>query len=82
MSEDCANIIDLLIARRHSLGMTQNDLAKATGFTQSVIARMENKKSSPLLDTLLKVAIALDCNITVVPANSTQAPGHIPDAGK
>lgn len=67
MSENCAVIIDSLIAQRHSLGMTQSDLAKAACLTQSVIARLESKKATPQLDTLLKVASALGCDITVVP---------------
>lgn len=47
--------------------MTQKELAKASCLTQSVIARFESKKAMPQLDTLLKVASALDCNIAVVP---------------
>lgn len=67
MSENCSVIIDSLIAQRHSQGMTQSDLAKAACLTQSVIARLESKKATPQLDTLLKVAYALGCDIAVVP---------------
>ena len=69
MPENCANIIDLLIEQRHKQGMTQKELAKASCLTQSVIARLESKKVIPQLDTLLKVASALGCDIAVVPAN-------------
>ncbi len=69
MPENCAFIIDSLVEQRHSKGMTQKDLAKASNLTQSVIARLESKKAMPQLDTLLKVASALDCNIAVVPAD-------------
>lgn len=65
-----ANIIDSLIERRKSKGMTQKDLAKAAKLTQSVIARMESKKAVPQLDTLLKVVTALECDLTVVPTES------------
>lgn len=68
MPERCAIIIDQLIEQRHSKGMTQKDLAKAASLTQSVIARLESKKATPQLDTLLKVAAALGCNLEVVPA--------------
>lgn len=47
--------------------MTQKDLAKAACLTQSVIARLENKKAIPQLDTLLKVATALGCSLEIVP---------------
>lgn len=65
--ESCASIIDRLIEYRHSKGMTQKELAEATCLTQSVIARLECKKVIPQLDTLIKVASALGCNIALVP---------------
>ena len=68
MPDNCAIIIDRLIEQRHSKGMTQRDLAKATHLTQSVIARLESKKATPQLDTLLKVAAALECKLEIVPA--------------
>ncbi|MBQ8682403.1 MAG: helix-turn-helix transcriptional regulator [Selenomonadales bacterium] len=67
MLESCALIIDSLIEQRHNKGMTQKELAQASSLTQSVIARLESKKATPQLDTLLKVANALDCNIAVIP---------------
>lgn len=67
MSESCSVIIDRLIERRRSKGMTQKELADASCLTQSVIARLESKKATPQLDTLLKVASALDCDIAIVP---------------
>lgn len=69
MSESCSVIIDSLINQRHSKGMTQKELAEASCLTQSVIARLESKKAIPQLDTLLKVASALDCDITVIPTS-------------
>ena len=67
MPENCSLIIDSLIEQRHNKGMTQKDLAKAASLTQSVIARLESKKTTPQLDTLLKVAAALGCDLEVVP---------------
>lgn len=68
MSESCSIIIDSLIEQRRSKGMTQKELADASCLTQSVIARLESKKVTPQLDTLLKVASALGCDIAIVPA--------------
>ena len=67
MPENCIAIIDRLIEERHKHGMTQRDLAQSTGLTQSVIARLENKKAMPQLNTLLKVTAALGCDLMVVP---------------
>lgn len=68
MPDTCVRIIDTLIEERNRQGKTQRDIAEATGFPQSVIARLESKKVTPKLDTLLKVAAALNQSIAVVPA--------------
>lgn len=68
MSENCTAIIDQLIAERHRQGKTQKQLAEDANLTQSVIARLESKKAVPQLDTLLKVAAALDCSLAIIPA--------------
>ncbi len=70
MPEKCSHIIDTLIEQRRSQGMTQKELAQAASLTQSVIARLESKKATPQLDTLLKVADALGCELEIVPART------------
>lgn len=45
-----------IIAYRTENGMTQTDLAKAVGMTQSVIARLESGEHAPSLATLAKVS--------------------------
>ena len=67
MPESCALIIDALIEERHKKGFTQKQIAELTGFSQSVIARIESKKTIPQLDTLIKVASALECKIEIAP---------------
>lgn len=69
MPEKCSAIIDRLIEERHKKGLTQKELASAASLTQSVIARLESKKATPQLDTLLKVASALGCSLEVIPAD-------------
>ena len=67
MPDKCIAIIDKLIELRKAKGLTQKELAQASSLTQSVIARLESKKAIPQLDTLLKVASALGCELAVVP---------------
>jgi len=66
MTESSSRVIDALIDERHKKGMTQTELASSCSLTQSVIAHLESKKASPQLDTLMKVARALDSDIKVV----------------
>lgn len=66
MTEYSSHLIDALIKERHKKGMTQAELAESCSLTQSVIARLEKKKASPQLDTLMRVATALDCDIRIV----------------
>ena len=69
MFDNCTILIDQLIAERHRQGKTQRELAQDAQLTQSVIARLESKKATPQLDTLLKVAAALGCNLAIVPTS-------------
>lgn len=68
MPERCSAIIDRLIEERHRQKLTQRDLAQACCLPQSVIARLESKRNVPQLDTLLKIADALSCEIAVIPS--------------
>lgn len=65
MPEQCARFIDELIELRKARGWTQQELAKACGLTQSVIGRIESKKSVPTLVTLQKIVAALDATLSV-----------------
>ena len=46
---------------RAKRSLSQRELAELTGTTQSAIARLEGGSRAPRLDTLLRVAHALDC---------------------
>ncbi len=45
--------------------LSQKDLADLCGTTQSAIARLEAGRRPPRIDTLKRVATALDCDLTV-----------------
>ncbi len=52
------------IAReRGRRSLSQRELAELTGTTQSAVARLEGGSRAPRLDTLLRVANALDCTL-------------------
>jgi ribosome-binding protein aMBF1 (putative translation factor) len=60
-----AAIADQVTERRRALGLSQADLAELTGTTQSAIARLESGGRPPRIDTLLRIANALDCELEV-----------------
>jgi transcriptional regulator with XRE-family HTH domain len=51
--------------QRRDRGLSQRELADLCGTTQSAIARVERGARPPRLDTLLRIAGALDCDLVV-----------------
>jgi transcriptional regulator with XRE-family HTH domain len=51
--------------RRRELGLSQAQLAELCETTQSAIARLESGGRPPRIDTLLRIANALDCELAV-----------------
>jgi ribosome-binding protein aMBF1 (putative translation factor) len=60
-----AQIAEQVADRRRELGLSQAELAEICGTTQSAIARLESGGRPPRIDTLLKLAHALDCELRV-----------------
>ena len=60
-----AQIADRVAERRTSMGLSQRQLAERVGTTQSAIARLERGGRPPRIDTLLRIADALDCDLVV-----------------
>lgn len=60
-----AQIADRVAERRGAMGLSQRQLAELVGTTQSAIARLERGGRPPRIDTLLRIADALDCDLVV-----------------
>src|ERR671923_843123 len=60
-----AQIADKVADRRKELGLSQAELAELVATTQSAIARLESGGRPPRIDTLLRIANALDCELIV-----------------
>ena len=58
-------IAQQVTAMRAARGLSQSELALLCGTTQSAIARLERGARPPRIDTLARVADALDCSLTV-----------------
>jgi transcriptional regulator with XRE-family HTH domain len=67
--EDASKLFQEIAAqvseRRKAWGLSQNDLADLCGTTQSAIARLEAGRRPPRIDTLRRVATALDCDLRI-----------------
>lgn len=60
-------LIGELIKARQERGISQKKLEEMSGVKQPIIARMETGKTSPQLDTVLKVLFSLGKTLAIVP---------------
>lgn len=58
-------IANQVTERRVAWDLTQKELADLCGTTQSAIARLEAGRRPPRIDTLERVATALDCELSI-----------------
>ncbi len=60
-----AAIAEQVVEQRRARDLSQQELAELCGTTQSAIARFERGGRPPRIDTLLRIAEALDCELVV-----------------
>jgi ribosome-binding protein aMBF1 (putative translation factor) len=60
-----AQIAEQVVAQRRARDLSQQELAELCGTTQSAIARFERGGRPPRIDTLLRIARAVDCELIV-----------------
>jgi ribosome-binding protein aMBF1 (putative translation factor) len=58
-------IAERVVERRKAWGVSQRGLAELCGTTQSAIARLERGARPPRIDTLARIAAALDCELVI-----------------
>lgn len=61
-------------------GLTQHDLAVASGLTDAYVSNMENGFAVPSLTTVLRLAVALPCKVTELVSifDKTDLPSILP----
>lgn len=67
-----AAIISAMIEQRKALGLSQRELASLCNIPQSSVARIESCKTTPKLDTVLKIFRQLGLAITISPVQSVK----------
>lgn len=65
--EALSSIVGAVIEQRNALGISQRELASMCGIPQSSVARIESFKTTPNLDTLVKILHPLGLTLTVTP---------------
>ncbi len=65
-AENIALIVGAMIDKRNGLGITQRQLAEMCGIPRSSVARIEAYRTTPNLDTLLKLMQPLGLALSVV----------------
>lgn len=63
--ENIAAIVSAVIEQRNAMGISQRELASLCNIPQSSVARIESYKTTPNLDTLLKIMRPLGLKLTV-----------------
>ena len=61
--EISAEVVKLLVAERKRRGISGNSLAEKSGLSQSLISTLETNPWNPTLDTLLRIAEALQIDL-------------------
>ena len=72
-------VVGEMVDARQSAGLTQAELARRMGTSQSVIARLESARHMPTFDLISRYAHALDRRIEVhlAPLSSECSPRHV-----
>ena len=64
-----SEIISATVEARKKQKITQAEISKKSGLTQSVVARVESGTHSPTMQTLIKYLHAIGYTLKVVPTN-------------
>ncbi len=65
-AEALSAIVSAMVKQRNALGISQRELATLCGIPQSSVARIESFKTTPKLDTLLKIFKQLNLQLAVI----------------
>ena len=64
--ENLAEVVTAIYKKREKMGLSQQDLAKLCDIPQSTIARIETFKTTPNIDTLIKITHKLGLKVAVL----------------
>lgn len=62
-----SKLVGMIIIQRKKMKLSQIDLAEIVGIEQSAVSRIETWETIPNLDTIFKIAHALNIDIQIIP---------------
>lgn len=65
-----SRVAALLRAEREKRGLSMNAVAERSGLSQSMVSLVEREERNPTLDTLLRMAVALEIDLAEVIARA------------
>ena len=68
----CTNVVRLLRQERERRGVSMNILAQKSGLSQAMISLVERDLRNPTLDTLLRIAFALEIDLGEIIKTATR----------
>ena len=68
----CGRLGNALRIARRARGMTQAELGTAAGVSRPQISAIESGLANPGMATVMRLLRALDCSLTVVPADPAE----------
>jgi transcriptional regulator with XRE-family HTH domain len=68
----CTNVVRLMRQERERRGVSMNILAQKSGLSQAMISLVERDLRNPTLDTLLRIAFALEIDLAEIIKRATK----------
>lgn len=69
----CANVVRILSQERERKGISMTRLAEMAGLSQGMISLVEREERNPSLDTLMRICVSLEIELSTVLARAERA---------
>ena len=71
----CSQVVKILRKEREKRGLSMNCVAERAGLSQQMVSYVEREMRNPTLETVLRMAAALEIDFPQVMRQATQAAG-------
>jgi transcriptional regulator with XRE-family HTH domain len=71
----CSQVVRILRREREKRGLSMNSVAERAGLSQQMVSYVEREMRNPTLETVLRIAAALEIDFSQVMRRAIQAAG-------